>query len=89
MARSASISITASCWDDLFAVFAVTFKIFPKTVAPNASAETYKQKALTLEGFPFYNRFISSRQSHAKFFDANSQLTMFQYASTNFGRALR
>jgi hypothetical protein len=32
---------------------------------------------------------ISLRAYYAKFFAAKSQFTMFQYASTNFGRALR
>jgi hypothetical protein len=45
-----------------------------------------KQKALTQEGFHFN---FDSRTAYAKFFEANSQFTMFQYASTNFGRALR
>ncbi|MGF6302799.1 hypothetical protein OKW43_005954 [Paraburkholderia sp. WC7.3g] len=37
----------------------------------------------------FPNYIVTLQQSQAKFFAAKSQLTMFQYASTNFGRALR
>ena len=47
-----------------------------------------KQKALEFEGFPFL--LLKPDLAYApKFFAAKSQFTMFQNASTNFGRALR
>ncbi|MDH6150345.1 hypothetical protein OKW46_004270 [Paraburkholderia sp. WSM4179] len=67
---------------------------------PSPSNRFQKEKALAMEGFLLYHlqsrpqgsrhqTASCNRQSQAKFFAAKSQLTMFQYASTNFGRALR
>src|ERR1700679_1584311 len=51
-----------------------------------ASFATTAQRSMKRTSYPLIPR---SLKPYAKFFAAKSQFTMFQYASTNFGRALR